>query len=107
VVGAGKKPQSQAIARLGTRTSVFVTTTRRQFTYRWSAPRSPVWQVTLAPVFLGAALLILLLGAVALAFVLAASIVAVLGLTIASFLRSSVARARASQRRMLRRRSLD
>lgn len=86
------KPPRQGTARLGTGSAVFVTTMRRQFAYRWSAPRSPIAQVALAPVFLVAALMLLLLGALTLAFLLVVSLVAVLVLTIASLLRSTVRR---------------
>ncbi len=107
MVAAGKKPERRAVARFGNRTSVVVTTTSRQFAYRWSAPRSTVWQVALAPVFLGTALLMLLLGALALAFMLAALILAAVGLAIVSLLRPWVAAARVWRRRMLHRQGRD
>lgn len=90
VVPVGKSPERLAAARLGTRTAIVVTTTRRQFAHRWSTPRSRVWQVALAPVFLGCALLIVVLFALALAILFALSIVAVVGLTIVGALRPRV-----------------
>lgn len=52
--------------------------------HRSSAPRSPVVRVALAPLFLCAALLLVLLGVFAVALILVVSIVAMAGLAVAS-----------------------
>jgi len=51
---------------------------RREFVYQWSAPRSPVARVLLAPVLILAALLAFVVGALVLALFLLLALAAIL-----------------------------
>jgi hypothetical protein len=55
-------PQGRALAHLGTHAVIVMVahTSKRKFAYWWTAPRSPVLRVLVAPLLLGTALIGLL-----------------------------------------------
>lgn len=53
--------ETRLVTRFGTQAQVAVASTRRQFVYQWTAPRSPVLRLFVLPLFLVAALVVLLL----------------------------------------------
>jgi hypothetical protein len=53
--------ETRLVTRFGTQAQVAVASTRRQFVYQWTAPRSPVLRLFVLPLFLVAALAVLLL----------------------------------------------
>jgi hypothetical protein len=61
---------------VGTRVRVIAGTTRRQFAFRWSAPRSPAGRLLALPVFVVAAILMLLVALLAVLLVVTAAAVA-------------------------------
>jgi hypothetical protein len=75
-------------ARWGTRAQVVLSTARREFSYRWIAPRSPALRVLVAPLFLGATLVTLLLGMLVVVLMFVAAAFAVILLAVANLLRS-------------------
>jgi hypothetical protein len=72
-----KTPEGGALARWETRAQAAVKTGRRQFVYRWTAPRSPVLTLILVPLFVVAALLAIVLTMFVFAILFAVAIVAV------------------------------
>jgi hypothetical protein len=74
--------------RLGTRVHVAAVTTRRELTYFWTAPRSPVGKVVVLPLLLSALLLVFVLGLLALAVLFVTMTVAVIGVAGKSLLHS-------------------
>jgi hypothetical protein len=93
-----RKPEARGLARLGAQTSIVARTTWHGVAHRWSAPRSPFVRLALAPLFLCAALLLVVLGALTVALVLLVSIVAMFGLAVASLFSP---RARKTQRAII------
>ena len=71
----------RSFARWGARAQVVVSTTQREFAYRWTAPRSPAMRMLAVPLLLGATLLVLAVALVALAVFVVAAAVAILVLT--------------------------
>jgi hypothetical protein len=76
----------RSLGRWGTRAQIVVSTTKRQFAYRWTAPQSPALRMLVLPLFLGAALLALLVGVLAVALALVAAAVAILALAVVGIL---------------------
>jgi Flp pilus assembly protein TadB len=74
----------RSLARWGTRAQVVVRTTRREFAYRWTAPRSPAMRVLGLPLLLVATLLVLAVGVVAVALFVVTAAVAILVLAVAA-----------------------
>jgi hypothetical protein len=90
-----RKPGIERVARFVTGSSSVVRTTRREVTYRWSAPRSPAVRLLLAPLFFVALLLLVMLGVVVLALTLVLSFVGLIALVAAGLFS---ARARGTRR---------
>jgi hypothetical protein len=68
--------ETRLVTRFGTQAQVAVGATRRQFVYRWTAPRSPVLRALVLPLFLAAGLAVLLLALLVLAAFLVLAVAA-------------------------------
>ena len=84
MAAVGKTPEGGAVVHWESRIHTALATGRRQFVHQWTAPRSPVLQLALLPLFLVVALLMLavalLLFVIMLAFFVAAVMASRFGL---------------------------
>jgi hypothetical protein len=76
-----------SLERWGARAQVVVGTTRHEFAYRWTAPRSAASRALVVPLFLGAGLLVLLLGLLVLVAVLVVAALVTVAIALASVMR--------------------
>jgi hypothetical protein len=87
-----------SLARWGARAQVIVGTTRHEFAYRWTTPRSATPRTVVVALVVVVGLLVVLLGLLALAVALLVTAVAIAALAVASLVRQ-FARLRGSARR--------
>jgi hypothetical protein len=79
--------KGRSLARWGARAQVVVGTTRHEFAYRWTAPRSAASRALVVPLFVGAGVLVVLLGLLALVVVLVVAAVATVAIALSSVVR--------------------
>jgi len=85
-----RQADGKTIARWGARARVVAGTTRREFAYRWTAPRSPAQRVLVAPLLLVAGLVAILVALFLLALMLAFALLLV-ALSVVWLFRAGVA----------------